>query len=240
LVLGWVVVGVVGAWEDGRVKPIWELPIDDRGVLVELDNDRRVRIRPIRAGDKRGMLAAFERLSEESRYRRFFSPLPALPPAMAANFTDVDDVTQLAWAVFDPGAESEVGDESGLAVAAARLFPDMEQPGTADATLVVVDDYQRKGLGRFLIELLVGTAALAQLHTLRFEVLSENRAMRALLGSLSATRARKQDEPTVVQYELAVPALDDADPTAAALYLLGRYVEDGDEPDDGQGSAAGG
>ena len=136
------------------MRPVWNLPLDASGVLVELDNGTTVRIRPVRKSDREGLLSAFEHFSAESRYMRFFSPRPRLTEKMIETFTDVDDVSQLAWGVFDPNEPSEVGDESGLAIASARLFFD-DDPRSAEATLAVVDGYQRRGLGGF-----VGAAAV--------------------------------------------------------------------------------
>ena len=37
-----------------------------------------MKIRPIRPHDKEGLLAGFERLSEDSRYKRFLTPMDTL------------------------------------------------------------------------------------------------------------------------------------------------------------------
>lgn len=213
------------------MRPVWNLPLDPSGVLVELDNDTTVRIRPVRKSDRDALLSAFEHFSAESRYMRFFSPRPRLTEKMIETFTDVDDVSQLAWAVFDPNERSEVGDESGLAIASARLFVD-EDPTSAEATLAVVDDYQRRGLGRFLIELLLNTASLFDIEVVRFEVLYANQSMRGLLTKVGASAHTIPEDRTVVEYRLPVPGPDDIDVPMGALYSLLRAVEADDEPDE--------
>ena len=167
---------------------------------------------------------AFERFSDTSRYNRFFSAKPRLSDALATSLSQVDDEHQLAWAVFDPDEPSAVGDASGLAIASARLFVSADEPGVAEGTLAIVDDYQGRGLGRFLIELLISTAAIDDLEIVRFEVLATNRAMRALMGKVGAHGSALPDDPTVIRYEMPVPSMDDVDPTVGALYVLLRRV----------------
>ncbi|MEM7286211.1 MAG: GNAT family N-acetyltransferase [Actinomycetota bacterium] len=206
------------------MKPVWELPLDPSGIEVELDTGTHVRIRPGRPDDRAALMEAFERFSDTSRYNRFFSAKPRLSEALATSLSQVDDEHQLAWAVFDPDQPSAVGDASGLAIASARLFVSADEPGVAEGTLAIVDDYQGRGLGRFLIELLISTAAIDDLEIVRFEVLSTNRAMRALMGKVGAHGAALPDDPTVIRYEMAVPSLEDVDPTVGALYVLLRRV----------------
>lgn len=205
-------------------RPVWNLPLSSAGIEIELDNDSRVRIRPIRPSDRAGLLAAFERFSAESRYMRFFSPRPQLGDQMAESLTDFDDTEQLAWAVFDPGRPSEVGDDSGLVIASARLFIDADNPREAEATLAVVDEYQQRGIGGFLMELLVATAADNKMDTITFEVLHQNRSMRALLTKLGATAHRIEGDASVVEYRLPVPPVDVAALPAGALYSLLRSL----------------
>ena len=206
------------------MKPVWDLPLDPSGIEVELDNGTHVRIRPGRPDDRAALMEAFERFSDTSRYYRFFSAKPKLSDSLATSLSQVDDEHQLAWAVFDPDKPSAVGDDSGLAIASARLFVSADEPGVAEGTLAIVDDYQGRGLGRFMIELLISTAAIDNIGTVRFEVLASNRAMRGLLGKVGAHGQALPDDPTVVRYDMPVPSLDDVDPTVGALYVLLRRV----------------
>ena len=215
------------------MKPVWELPLDPSGIEVELDNGTHVRIRPGRPDDRAALMEAFERFSETSRYNRFFSAKPRLSDALATSLSDVDDEHQLAWAVFDPDKPSAVGGDSGLAIASARLFVSADEPGVAEGTLAIVDDYQGRGLGRFLIELLISTAAIDALRIVRFEVLATNRAMRGLMSKVGAHGSAVPNDPTVIRYDMPVPSMEDVDPTVGALYVLLRRVAEHRMPDDG-------
>ncbi|MEM9200251.1 MAG: GNAT family N-acetyltransferase [Actinomycetota bacterium] len=203
------------------MKLVWDLPLDPAGIDLELGDGSRVRIRPGRTGDGPALRGAFERFSEQSRYYRFFTPTPRLTPGAEDSLTAVDDDRQYAWGVFDPSEASEVDDESGLAVGVARLFIDADDPEVAEATLAVVDAYQGRGLGGLLMELLLSTASILELRSLRFDVLAENRAMRGVLHGLGAQGAALPDDRTIVRYDLPVPQ-GEVDPTIGALYVLLR------------------
>ena len=200
----------------------WDLPLDPAGVVVRLPMGDEVRVRPGRPTDRDELLAAFERFSDRSRHLRFFGPMPVLREPVLERLLDVTPDRQLAWGVFDPTRDSETSGDSGLAIASARLFIDEDGRG-AEASLAVVDDYQRRGLGRFLVELLRSTAAIQQLESIRFDVLAENRGMRKLLESFGADAETDPEDRTVIVFTLPVSA-DDVDPTAGALYHLLRAV----------------
>jgi GNAT superfamily N-acetyltransferase len=156
------------------MQPVWDLPLTSAGIVIQLENGGRVRIRPARPSDDDGIKAGFARLSEESRYNRFFNARSQLSDSLATSLTDIDHTNHFAWGVFDPDQPSEVGDESGFGVAAARLIRDKGST-SAEAALTVTDDYQGRGIGRFLMELLVATAADVGTDILRFEILRPNR-----------------------------------------------------------------
>ena len=52
------------------------------GAPIALRDGSRVRLRQIRSSDKELLRRSFERLSGESRYRRFLAPTPELSEAM--------------------------------------------------------------------------------------------------------------------------------------------------------------
>ena len=58
--------------------------------LAALRDGTRVLVRPIEPADKALLLEGFERLSEESRYRRFLAPMPELNDATLRYLTEVD------------------------------------------------------------------------------------------------------------------------------------------------------
>jgi elongation factor P--beta-lysine ligase len=99
----------------------------------------RVTLRPIAPGDKPLVAASFERLSEESRYRRFFTTENELSAAELAYFVDVDHHDHEAIIAIDP--------LSGEALGVARYVRLKDDAEVAEVAVIVADDWQRRGLG---------------------------------------------------------------------------------------------
>lgn len=203
---------------------------------MKLPNGGRVRIRPARKSDIGEIKAGFERMSEESRYFRFFTARAELDDRLATSLTDIDHENHFAWAVFDPDVPSQIGGDSGLGVAAARLIRDDDDPTSAEAALTVVDDYHGQGIGRFLIELLVATGVDVGAKTLRFEILRTNRPMIGLIAAMGATSHPVEGDASVVEYRLTLPPVDEIPVAAGAIYELLRRLPgpDADDPDGGE------
>jgi RimJ/RimL family protein N-acetyltransferase len=160
------------------------------GILARLAVDRietslrdgtRVVLRPVRPNDKALLRAGFARLSEESRYRRFMSPVSELSDAQLAHLTELDFDRHVAWAAVlaEPGE-----DPAGIGIARYVRLPD--EPDVAEAAITVLDEYQGRGLGTLLLGVLAATAFLAGVRAFRGYVLEENLAVRELIESLGA------------------------------------------------------
>jgi len=114
-------------------------PIDQRPE-VRLADESRVTIRPVEPGDKPLLAAALAELSEESRYRRFFTPLRELGARQLADLTEVDHHDDEALVAIDI--------RSGSCVGVARFVRSGDE--VAEPAVVVVDRWQRRGLGTAL------------------------------------------------------------------------------------------
>ena len=146
----------------------------------QLNDGAALNVRPLRPDDRPQLEKGFERLSETSRYFRFMAPVNRLTERQLDYLTDLDQIDHFAWGVQEPP------DQGGAPVAVARYVRLTERPGTAEAAITVVDDFQGRGLGRLaaLSSALVGAAQ--RRHPLRTLVLAENRAMIALLSAFGA------------------------------------------------------
>ena len=122
-------------------------------------------IRHIQPDDKRLIAEGFERLSPESRYRRFFRPLDRLTERDLAYLTEIDHTDHEALAAIDP--------ESGELVGVARYVRGAE-PQLAEVSVVVGDPWQRRGVATALLERLVERARDAQITHFVALVLDEN------------------------------------------------------------------
>ena len=76
---------------------------------VTLRDGSELAIRPVRPDDKDAIAAGFERLSPESRYRRFFAPLQRLTVRDLEYLTEVDHHDHEAVIGFDAATGDPVG-----------------------------------------------------------------------------------------------------------------------------------
>jgi acetyltransferase len=111
--------------------------------LAALRGGALVGLRPIAPEDKPLLLGIFQRLSGDSRYRRFSMRLRELSPAMLADFTEVDH--------SDREAIIAIGPSSGEALGVARYVRLSDHPENAEVAVAVVDDWQGRGLAPVLL-----------------------------------------------------------------------------------------
>jgi RimJ/RimL family protein N-acetyltransferase len=133
-------------------------------------------IRPLTRADRDRLAAAFGRMSERSRLRRFLGPKPKLSAAELTYLTDIDHVRHDALAAIDP--------DDGAIVGVARYAEEREAPGTADIGFFVVDAWQGQGIGTTLGMLLMARADANGMARLTATTFADNRAARAVLRKL--------------------------------------------------------
>lgn len=196
-----------------------------QGVLARLSVDRLetslrdgtpVVIRPIVPADRELLRTGFQRLSEESRLRRFLAPISKLTEGQLDYLTNVDYWDHFAWVAIradDP--------RSGLGVARYVRLP--AEPTVGEAAVTVLDEYQRRGLGTLLLGLLAAAARTAGIERFRAYVLEENAPMRGLLAGLGAQSAF--DSPGVVRVDIPLdPDLMPDTPVAQAVRATAAMV----------------
>jgi RimJ/RimL family protein N-acetyltransferase len=158
---------------------------------LELRDGSAVEVRPITPADRRLLEAGFERLSPESRYRRFFSPVSHLSRRQLDYLTDVDHRDHEALAALDPS--------SGDLVAVARFV--RTRPGVAEPAIVVADDWQGRGLASRLLDLLADRAREEGVECFVAPILAENRAAIALFERLGDGTVRHDG----LEVEVTIP-----------------------------------
>jgi RimJ/RimL family protein N-acetyltransferase len=132
-----------------------------------------VEVRALRPGDRAALAAAIDRLSPRSRYLRFATPKPGVSERELDVLLDLDHHDREALLAIDPATRRGVG------VARFARFPGEDD--VVDVAVTVADEWQGRGLGRALLELLVARAR-AEGHTaLHADVLSANAPSIALL-----------------------------------------------------------
>lgn len=162
---------------------------------VRIRDGAQVDVRPIEPGDKDAMRDGFARLSPESRYERFLSPLDQLSNSMLRYFTEVDHHDHEALVAFDP--------ENGRALGVARYVRE-EDPEVAEAAIIVADDWHGRGLGTALLNELAERAREEGIHRFTAMVLARNEDMIDMLFRLGPAKVVDRANGTV-QIEAELP-----------------------------------
>jgi acetyltransferase len=139
-----------------RVEGIWCAP--DGSI---------VRIRPIEAADVTLIHEFVASISSETRHLRFMATLKELSGDVLDRLTRVDERRDAALVaiVITDGGDRVVG------VAHYAGHADVE---SCDSAIVVADDWRRRGLGSFLLTLLIDTASARGLKRMGGDVLAIN------------------------------------------------------------------
>ena len=168
------------------------------GAPITLRDGSHVRIRQGRRADRELMLRGFQRLSPESRYRRFLTPMPRLPGAAVRHLTDIDHHDHEAMIALDETGTEALGD--------ALYVRDPERSGTAEVAVTVVDDWQGRGLGPLLLEAISARARDEGVGTFTALMLAGNQAMMDLFERLGPVRVVGRAAGTV-EIEVALSAV---------------------------------
>ncbi len=147
-------------------------------MVVRLTDGTRVVIRPIRPSDRELLERSRGRFSDESLRRRFLGPKPRLTTTELRYLTEVDGDSHYAVvAVALDDLEAIVG--------VARFVKLLDEPGTAEAAIIVSDELQGRGLGKRLAHELADAARDRGVRRFRASMLSDNKAALALMRTLS-------------------------------------------------------
>ena len=167
---------------------------------VYLDHGLELLLRPLRADDKRRVALAFERLSPETRYRRFFAPLETLSERDLRYLTEVDHHDHEAIAAVNP--------ENGMIVGVAR-YVRSDDPTEAEVAAVVGDPWKGRGVATALLQRLVRRAREEGIDHFVALVMSDNtdalELFRHLASGSSSTRRSASGHTELV---MALPEPD--------------------------------
>lgn len=138
---------------------------------------RIVTVRPIVPSDDALLVDLYERLSPRTRQLRFFchNRLEEMVQREATRLASVDPVRHAALI----GLVHE--DETERAMGVARMIVDLDEPAVAEFAIVLRDDFQRDGVGRQLLRLLIKAARRRDVTTLRVVWMAENRGVQQLI-----------------------------------------------------------
>lgn len=142
-----------------------------------LRDGTQITLRPIRPEDAQIEQEFVRRLSPSSRYFRFMGAMRELTPAMLMRFTQIDYDREMAFVAVhrEHNAETEI--------AVARYITNADGR-SCEFAIVIADAWQRRGLGRIMMERLIEIARTRGLDTMVGHVVAENHPMRAFCASL--------------------------------------------------------
>ncbi len=153
---------------------------------VVLSDGGTVHLRPIRPADADALLGLYSRLSEESLYLRFFSPVPPPTARQLEALTSLDYERRFALG-------AELGDDL---VAIAR-FDRLANGTDAEVAFTVQDDQQGRGLGTLLLENLVAVARELGITRFVASTLANNTRMLRVFGDAGFDVQRHRESGTV-------------------------------------------
>jgi GNAT superfamily N-acetyltransferase len=185
-----------------------------------LPDGRALLIRPIRPTDKQMLAGGFDRLSPESRYRRFFHQIDHLSEAQLRYLTEVDGEDHVAYLA--------VLADTGEGVGVARWVRLPDEPDVVEGAVTVLDEFHNMGVGKTLLYVLARIAIEKNVRAFRAWVVGENAPMLALLRGLGADQGPWEQGTT--ELTLPLPAtIEELDETAApeVLKLVARGEFDG-------------
>ncbi|WP_183093961.1 bifunctional acetate--CoA ligase family protein/GNAT family N-acetyltransferase [Nocardioides stalactiti] len=132
---------------------------------VLLRDGRTAHIRPISADDEALMVEFYSRVSDESKYYRFFSPMPKLSERDVRRFTHVDHHARVALVMI----------LGGQMIAVGRF--DVVGPQEAEVAFLVEDQHQGRGIAQLLLEHLAQAGRERGVERFTAEVLPDNQRM---------------------------------------------------------------
>jgi len=156
-----------------RLSGEWlaELPLADGTV---------VRFRHVRPDDEPFIAEGIRTASRETLLHRFFSPIRSVPPKLLRQMLSIDRAkeTCVVGVVTEP--------ETVRIVCGARYVK--LKRDTAEIALTVHDNYQRRGLGAFMMKLLARLARSEGIRWFEAEVMASNHKMLKLFKKVAPDR----------------------------------------------------
>jgi GNAT superfamily N-acetyltransferase len=157
----------------------------------ELDDGTRVRLRLTRPSDAAQVRAFLERLTPETRERRFLVPVPNVSESTVRYFTFYDPRERITFAATLPGE----GGERIVGLADAAFL----STGLAEIGVVVEEEHQGRGLGKMLSEAVASLAIKRGATHLKAQMMSGNAPMLRLFDRLGRT-VRSVEDGTSTAY----------------------------------------
>ncbi len=159
-----------------------------------------VRFRHVRPEDEPLVSASIQTASRETLLHRFFSPIRSVSADQLRGMLAIDRTEQTCIVGL-------IATPEGPRLICGARYVRLPQPQTAEVAVTVHDDFQHRGLGIFLIQLLARLARGEGIHRFEAYVMNSNRKMLNLFTKLAPNHIRARQPGDVTRLTLETAAL---------------------------------
>jgi GNAT superfamily N-acetyltransferase len=168
-------------------------PKEARTSMV-LDDGTLISFRAMHPTDETATRDLFYSLSQETVYYRYMQNLKRIPAKTLQNFVYVDHRNEVAIVGTVPEAHGED------IIAIGRYYLD-QKTNRAEVAFVVRDDWQKRGVGSFVMQHLANIAKRQGIAGFTAEVMRDNKAMQAVVNH-SGLKVRSALNEGVFHFEM--------------------------------------
>ena len=144
---------------------------------LTLPDGQPLLLRPIKPTDGPLILDIFSKLSRESIFYRFMTHLERLQPVQLEHLVKIDHVTHFAMAAV-------IIEDAREAIIGTCRYIVTGEPGRAELTITIRDDWQGKKIGKILVNRVVDIARSRGIATIEILLDSRNERMKRLFSHL--------------------------------------------------------
>jgi GNAT superfamily N-acetyltransferase len=193
----------------------------DDHLHVHLSDGSELQIRRVTRDDREALVAGFNRLSKQSRYTRFFTPMPTLSGPVLDRLAGLVGHCHVAIAAFclmpkpvgefdnledeeveDEEVEDEEVDAVEDGIGVARAIQDCAGV-PAELAVTVIDDATGHGIGELLLRILLVVTHEMGVDEFRATALRENQSMRKTFVKLGARSRADPQDASILLFELS-------------------------------------
>lgn len=159
-----------------------------------LKDQSQVALSLVKPSDRIRLLNGFDRISARTNINRFHSFKERFSENELDYLLSIDNVNHLAIGAIDANRDSDVG------IGLVRYIRNQSLPEQAEVAIIIIDEYQGKGLGNLLYGEMIKIAAYHGIRKLLNTVKKDNQAMLNLLKRFAAKKISELEQ----QYEYVV------------------------------------
>lgn len=158
------------------------------------NHELQLRLGSVRPQNKKQISDGLREMSPESIRYRFLASKREFTDQELQYLTTLD-----GWNHYAIGVEERNAAKKGVAV--VRMVRSSLDPVEAEVAITIIDEYQNKGLGLFLLQLMVLAASEREISRFSFSYLPQNEAIIKLISKLGPVRSGPHTKDYVQVYQ---------------------------------------